>query len=87
MGRVPVRVRPRFFARRQRCGVGQAFACDQPLQSRTARPNAWACQGSANTGPSSSRGSNGSEFRSGVLKVAVPQIKVNRVPGRSSLTP
>src|SRR4029077_8202589 len=55
-------------------------------ESLTASANACACQGSANTGPSSSRGRR-SKFKSGVLKVVVPHVDVNRIPRRGLLAP
>src|SRR5205814_2253746 len=60
----------------------------------TASANACACQGSANTGPPSSRGKLGNAatrsllvFRSDVLKVAIPKIKINRISCRGGLAP
>src|SRR5262249_61974308 len=62
--------------------------------SLTASANACACQGSANTGPPSSRGSCGSTasacasgMRSEVLKVVVPHVEIYHVAGRRPLSP
>src|SRR6516162_3639465 len=48
---------------------------------------ACACQGSANTGPPSSRGSAVSAVRSGWFKVILPQVDVDRIPRRRLGTP
>jgi len=62
--------------------------------SRTASAKACACQGSAKTGPPSSRGGRGDSARfsgpgkeSGWFEVVIPHINVNRVPRRCLLSP
>src|SRR5262249_18363328 len=59
-----------------------------------ARANACACHGSANTGPSSSRGGGGSAARRSAswrgldaLKVVVPHVQVHEVAGGCPLSP
>src|SRR5215475_13372441 len=56
--------------------------------------NAWACQGSANTGPSSSRGIRGKTFKrsvlrsgSGVFKIVIPHVEVNGIFRRCIFSP
>jgi hypothetical protein len=63
-------------------------------ESFTASANARACQGSANTGSPSSRGSRGSAWRrsgskldSGALKVVVPHVEIHGIAPRGLLPP
>src|SRR6185436_1061605 len=62
--------------------------------SLTASAKACACQGSANTGPPSSRGRRGSAatrlvswMESGWFKIVLPQVEVTRIARRGLLTP
>src|SRR4029077_3088838 len=60
-------------------------------ESFTARAKAWACHGSANTGPPASRGRAGrfscSESESGWVKVIIPHIDVHRIQRGGLLAP